>query len=152
MRTLIPIACGQHCEAATAAVADVENELGLRRKKLDRCEHAVAAAVDALLQGAIAPLFEEAQTLQARLIDARVILRHLIPGFRPRAPHFDGSGDPFRECRQFLRNNNVLCGTIGSVEPYTADWDRHPAVDPWRDVRKALAQDADAPLPTMGDE
>ena len=46
----------------------------------------------------------------------------------------------------FLRHNNCLPGTTGSVE--YEDWHHHPAPDPWRLAREELTRDADTPLPS----
>lgn len=134
-------------DAAVAALAtveasggDPERETVAQRAQLDKM-------VGGVLWTQASALLEKAEALQADLIKARVELRYLLHTCKPGEASLREPADELvRAVRDFLRPTLELPGTYGSVS-YGVDWDHHPATNPWRKAREALAKDAEAELP-----
>lgn len=133
-------------DAAVAALATVEGSAGDPEQATEAARQ-LDLYVGSVLWTRAAPLLERAEALQAELIKVRVGLRYLLHTCKPGEASLREPADELvRAVRDFLRPTLELPGTYGSVS-YGVDWDHHPAIDPWRQAREALAKDAEAELP-----
>jgi hypothetical protein len=84
----------------------------------------------------ISRLLQEAQAMQAELVERRIALRYLW--------HCNLAPEPEAKAIECLLQDSDLVTPGGSAE---LEHDRHPASLPWRNVVAALATDAGALLP-----
>jgi hypothetical protein len=140
---------------AEASVKQASNDLNIARRtrdaldergqreaaEVDRARDAVAKCVTAVAksEAPAAKLLAEARSLQNDLVARRIVLRHLFNS------HLVADQEA-AELRDFLLFQNHLPAAIGQVE--YGNYNNHPAADLWRQALEALANDADAALPS----
>lgn len=133
-------------DAAEAALRVLEAAMANSEGEVERARMRVKAAADTLLWSQALPLLEKAKALQAELIETRVVLRYLLHNLKPHEVSVRNPTDEVaKDVRDYLRSASELPSTYGRVA--FTDWDSHPASVPWREARRALPEDAEAPLP-----
>lgn len=133
-------------DAAVAALATVEQSVGDPEQATEAVRQ-LDLYVGSVLWTQAERLYEEAKAMQAGLIERRAVLRYLLHEFKSDDARLREPTDELvRMVRDFLRYTPDMPSTFGGTASLT-DWDRHPATQPWRQAREALAKDAEAVLP-----
>jgi hypothetical protein len=133
-------------EDARAAHAACEARAAEAEAALDEARRGVAAAADEVIRATtVAALFNEAQALQARLVERRVALHYLLRHGLVAQP------ERAALVAFMFHNGDVLPGSPGGVgEPTSVefhDWRGHATTLAWARAREELARDPDAELP-----
>ena len=118
--------------AARGAPAKVEASIGEYEAELRRAERRVENAIAEIMASAIDGVIAKAETSRRELDDEHAVLSFLAHSSPP------GNEAAYRA--------SVALPSTPPGAPWP-DYQRRPALAPWRAAREALLRDADAPLP-----
>jgi len=123
----------REAESLQGAANKLKARLPERREAIGLSELAVRSAVKAVVgsSAAVAKLIDETEVLSLQLIRRRAILAAVL---------------------DFLPSDSVELARASALLQPSVFPGRHPVAESWRAAIEALARNADAPLPVMGEE